>query len=311
MSSIGSKRSLRLGFAAILGGISLLFVAGASAGTAATSSTSAGGGSSKPASSGNNNAGDVWVDNVGQPPGPGHEMDPHLACANIILWGSDLADTSGTFTIDGWPPSGSGAGNQAWPGTKASPGSAHWSYTLGKNGGTEDILTNDGFSVPGPPGQHPPQPWAIDVGKLVANAQANGDAPINKQGFHFKLQFSQDPQKHKTFWVNCPGTTTSTSTTSSAGGSGGTTTTTTTTGGGSSTATGGVAGTSTSSSGPTGGVAGISTSNTGSGHNSGVLGISTSTPGTGAAALTGLALLLIAGGATLMGMSRRRARKSQ
>src|SRR6202140_3860950 len=56
---------------------------------------------------GNANAGDVWVDNVGQPAGPGHEMDPHLACANINLWGNGLADSRGTFTPAGGPPSGS------------------------------------------------------------------------------------------------------------------------------------------------------------------------------------------------------------
>ena len=27
---------------------------------------------------------------------------------------------------------------------------------------------------------------------------------MNGQGYHFKLQLSQEPQKHKTFWVNCP-----------------------------------------------------------------------------------------------------------
>ena len=57
-----------------------------------------------------------------------------------------------------------------------------------------------------------------------------------------------------------------------------------------------------------GGAAGVSTSK--SGPNSGVAGISTSTPGTGAAALTGLALALIAGGATLVAWSRRRGRQS-
>jgi hypothetical protein len=60
------------------------------------------------AGSGGPNAGDVWVDNVGQPAGPGHEMDPHLSCRdNINLWGSGMTDASGGFTIDGWAPSGS------------------------------------------------------------------------------------------------------------------------------------------------------------------------------------------------------------
>jgi hypothetical protein len=44
----------------------------------------------------------------------------------------------------------------------------------------------------------------INVATLIANATAHGDTPVNKQGYHFKLEFSQDPQKHKTFWVNCP-----------------------------------------------------------------------------------------------------------
>jgi hypothetical protein len=125
------------------------------------------------ASGGDRNAGDVWVDNVGEPSGPGHEMDPHLACANINLWGAGLADASGSFTIDGWPPSGS----------KTQAYAASWNY----GGGHQAQVTA-----------------VIDVQQLVAAAVANGDAPVNGQGYHFKLQFSQDPQKHKTFWVKCP-----------------------------------------------------------------------------------------------------------
>lgn len=148
------------------------------------------------AAGGDNNKGDVWLDNVGQPPGPGHEHDPHLACADINLWGDKLADSVGSYTIDGWDPSGSGTGDfgkpgykqdQAWPGTRAFPGTTTWSYDQGA-GGSQVISV-------------------IDVHQLIANAIANGDAPVNKQGFHFKLQFSQDPQKHKTFWVNCPAAT--------------------------------------------------------------------------------------------------------
>jgi hypothetical protein len=44
----------------------------------------------------------------------------------------------------------------------------------------------------------------ISVKALIETAAAHGDAPANGQGYHFKLEFSQDPQKHKTFWVNCP-----------------------------------------------------------------------------------------------------------
>jgi len=125
---------------------------------------------------GNKNAGDVWVDNVGQPAGPGHEMDPHLACANINLWGNGLADPTGTFTIDGWPPSGSQ--EQVYADT--------WNYNVSAAG--DQVVQ------------------VINVGVLLQNAIAAGDAPINGQGFHFKLQYSLDPQKHKTFWVNCPTT---------------------------------------------------------------------------------------------------------
>src|SRR5205085_7778499 len=65
------------------------------------------GGSALAAAGGDPNSGDVWVDNVGQPAGPGHEMDPHLSCQDINLWGAKLADSSGSFSILGWPPSGS------------------------------------------------------------------------------------------------------------------------------------------------------------------------------------------------------------
>ena len=119
------------------------------------------------------NTGDVWTDNVGNPPGPGHSQDPHLACANINLWGADLSGSSGSFTIDGWPPSG--AQEQVY--------AAGWTYNTVSGG---DQVTQ-----------------VIDVGTLVSNAIAAGDAPVNSQGFHFKLQFSLFPQKHKTFWVKC------------------------------------------------------------------------------------------------------------
>jgi len=125
-------------------------------------------------SGGDSNAGDVWLDTVGQPSGPGHEMDPHLPCANINLWGDKLADSGGAYTIDGWPPSGSM--KQAYSST--------WSYNTSQ-GGSQVIDV-------------------INVQTLIANASANGDAPINKNGYHFKLEFSQDPQKHKTFWIDCP-----------------------------------------------------------------------------------------------------------
>jgi hypothetical protein len=37
---------------------------------------------------------------------------------------------------------------------------------------------------------------------LIQQVQANGDHP-SAPGCHFKLGFSQDPRKHKTFWVSC------------------------------------------------------------------------------------------------------------
>src|SRR5256714_13407019 len=76
------------------------------------------------ASGGDSNRGDVWVDNVGQPAGPGHEMDPHLACKDINLWGDHLADGSGAFRLDGWHPSGH----------KEADYSGTWSYDISKGG---------------------------------------------------------------------------------------------------------------------------------------------------------------------------------
>jgi len=192
---------------------------------------------------GDNNKGDVWVDNVGQPAGPGHEMDPHLACQDINLWGNALADPSGTYTIDGWSPSGSH--EQDYPAT----GNASWSYNNAQGG---DQITD-----------------VIVVKTLIANAIANGDAPINKQGFHFKLQFSQDPQKHKTFWVDCPGPTPPPGPTPASGTQGTTTP-------------------------PT------PTATPGSGQVSGVQGISTTTPSAGAPAIVWWVLLA---GAVLTGLS--------
>jgi hypothetical protein len=125
------------------------------------------------AGGGDNNRGDFWVDTVGEPAGPGHEMDPHLPCANINLWGDKMADAGGGYTIDGWSPSGE----------KELAYSSQWAY----NGGAGGDQVMD----------------VINVQTLIANAVANGDAPVNKQGFHFKIALSQDPKKFKTFWVKC------------------------------------------------------------------------------------------------------------
>ena len=120
------------------------------------------------------NAGDVWVDNVGQPSGPGHEQDPHLMCADINLWGNGLADASGTSIIDSWAPSGSGP---------TAYGPALWTYNRTTAG--DQVLA------------------VIPISSLLAGSVANGDIPQAQQGLHFKLQLVEDPQKHKTFWVNC------------------------------------------------------------------------------------------------------------
>jgi hypothetical protein len=148
-------------------------------------------------SGGNSNAGDVWLDNVGQPAGPGHEMDPHLACQDINLWGSGLADSSGSFAIDGWQPSGSQEVDY----------SGNWSYDQSPSRKSGDQVIA-----------------VINVSQLISQAQANGDTP-SAQGYHFKLDFSQDPQKHKTFWVNCPSSSGSTPSSTSSSSSSPTTST--------------------------------------------------------------------------------------
>jgi hypothetical protein len=125
------------------------------------------------ASGGDNNRGDTWVDTVGEPAGPGHEMDPHLPCANINLWGDKMADSGGSYKIYGWEPSGK----------KELAYSSNWSYD--QNAGGSEVMD------------------VIDVQQLIAAAVANGDAPVNSQGFHFKIALRQDPHKYKTFWVRC------------------------------------------------------------------------------------------------------------
>jgi len=109
------------------------------------------------------NAGDVWVDNVGQPSGPGHEQDPHLMCADINLWGNGLADGSGSFIIDSWSPTGNGA---------PAYGPAPWTYNLSTGG--DQVLA------------------VIPINSLLAGSAANGDIPQASQGLHFKLQFVED-----------------------------------------------------------------------------------------------------------------------
>ena len=147
-------RRLALGLAVVTAAVSI---------GVATSAT-AFGASHTTAPKGDKNAGDVWVDNVGQPAGPGHEMDPHLACADINLWGNRLADSNGTFTIDGWPPSGSQ--EQVY--------SATWTYNTTQGG--DQIMQ------------------VINVATLVANAVAAGDTAVNRQGLRPRVRFDQGPQ---------------------------------------------------------------------------------------------------------------------
>lgn len=188
MAVTRTRSSLRLGAAALLAGTALLGAAGMASAHGADNRNNGNGttaqsartdraqhaGDSSHDGRGDRNAGDIWLDNVGQPAGPGHEQDPHLGCANITLWGAGLADAGGTYTIDGWPPSGS----------KRQDYASTWSYSTA-TGGAQAISV-------------------IDVRTLIASAVANGDAPKNRNGFHFKLTLVQDPQKHKTFWVYCP-----------------------------------------------------------------------------------------------------------
>jgi hypothetical protein len=143
-----------------------------------------------------NNRGDVWVDNVGVPQS-NPEMDPHLACADIAIWGMKLNDASGTYAIQGWPPSGGGASDQDYSGT--------WSFDT-----SSDTLQ---------------QIATVNVQTLIANAIANGDTAQSQQGFHFKLDV-EDPRgqsvgddKYKTFWVNCAAPTPTPTPTGGVGGS--------------------------------------------------------------------------------------------
>lgn len=52
------------------------------------------------------NHGDDWVDVPGRLEEPGHEMDSHLPCGLLDIYGSFDADAGGTFTISSWPPTG-------------------------------------------------------------------------------------------------------------------------------------------------------------------------------------------------------------
>jgi hypothetical protein len=156
---------------------------------------------------GNNNAGDFFLDGISL--GPGGEHDPHLGCPNsIIVGGKDLADSSGTFNIFGWPPSGSMEDllDGTWHYTVATTSST---TTVG--GGTQTIAI-------------------VSTSELVAAALNAGDTPQQIQGLHFKFQVNQDPVKFKTFWLDCVVGTTTTSSSTTSGAPAPPSTTSTTTG---------------------------------------------------------------------------------
>ena len=300
MKGMGT-RCARMGAAALLAGATLVLGAGATMASThqrdADSSPGASGqgqgsanGHSGHSGPGDSNSGDVWLDNSGQPAGPGHEHDPHLACADITLYGAHLADSSGTFAIDSWPPSGSQ--QQVYTST--------WTYNTAA-GGTQPIAT-------------------ISVTQLVQDAIAAGAAPVNKNGFHFKLDLSQDPQKHKTFWVSCPaasgtaaagpGAVATAAPTEEALPTGAQAAGTGSPAGATAAAAASPAATQSVGSGTTGAVQGLTTTTPAappaSSAPGGVLGLSTTVPATGAGIAAGVAVALIAIGLAVIAASRRR-----
>lgn len=136
------------------------------------------------------NSGDVWVDTAANDDTQisGHEQDPHLPCADIQLWGNGLAHSTGPFTIFSKDPSDQDFNpktdiDQDWP----TSGTGTWTYNQ-TTGGNQKIAP------------------VIVVATLIANAVANGDVAQPEQGFHFKIDFDQDPNLSKTFWVACNAT---------------------------------------------------------------------------------------------------------
>jgi len=115
------------------------------------------------------NKGDVWATNSPDA-GAGHAHEPHLSCSTIYLHGSALAD-GGTYTIDSIPPSGSGL--EVWSGTWSTPSSG------------DVIATVSGSDL------------------VAAAVNLDNATPNVNQGYHFKLDLSQEGVKHKTFWVRC------------------------------------------------------------------------------------------------------------
>jgi hypothetical protein len=134
------------------------------------------------------------------------DHNPHLPCANIEVMGKDMGDNTGFYSIDYWPPTGNKGGVYG----KNSNGSSALSLP-GMINGDDDVTNNGAWQYSSTPTTASKQGKVggyqvmdiIDVSALVHNAQLINPDPHDIQGYHFKLQFSQDPQKHKTFWVKC------------------------------------------------------------------------------------------------------------
>lgn len=128
---------------------------------------------------------------------------PHLPCENIEVLGSGMADESGNYEVDSWPPSGH---KEPVYGKKTSGASAlsagMTTGDAGNNGLAAYSSARGGLQVMD----------IIDVDALVQNAIVAGADAHPVQGYHFKIQFNQGTdqkgnakkeQKHKTFWVHC------------------------------------------------------------------------------------------------------------
>ena len=111
---------------------------------------------------------------------------PHLPCADIELMGSKMRDASGQYAIDLLAPSTPDGGNGVGPQVYLSPAQlAQWHYDQAAGAADRQVMD------------------VINVATLIQNAVAAGAEQHPIQGYHFKLQLVQAPQKHKTFWVHC------------------------------------------------------------------------------------------------------------
>jgi hypothetical protein len=134
------------------------------------------------------------------------DHNPHLPCANIEVMGKDMGDTAGFYSIDYWPPTGNKGGvygkNSNGSSALSLPAMINGDADVSNNGAWKYSQTPTTLSKQGKVGGYQVMD-IIDVSALVHNAQLINPDPHDIQGYHFKLQFSQDPQKHKTFWVKC------------------------------------------------------------------------------------------------------------